>query len=87
MTYSTLDYRIDDGILTLTLNRPELMNAFTVEMANELVAAFNRASEDDAVRPRMSCYVHGQIQHERVSSAGDQASHCTATRVVLPAAT
>jgi enoyl-CoA hydratase/carnithine racemase len=48
--YSTLDYRVADGILTLTLNRPEQMNAFTVEMANELVAAFDRASEDDAVR-------------------------------------
>lgn len=40
----------DDGILTLTLNRPERLNAFTVTMANELVAAFGRASEDDAVR-------------------------------------
>lgn len=49
--YSTLDYTVaDDGILTLTLNRPEQMNAFTVEMANELVAAFGRASDDDAVR-------------------------------------
>lgn len=48
--YSTLDYTVADGILTLTLNRPEQMNAFTVEMANELVAAFDRASEDDAVR-------------------------------------
>ena len=48
--YNTLDYAVTDGILTLTLNRPEQMNAFTVEMANELVAAFDRASEDDAVR-------------------------------------
>jgi enoyl-CoA hydratase/carnithine racemase len=51
MTYTTLDYRIaDDGILTLTLNRPEQMNSFTVEMANELVDAFNKASCDDAVK-------------------------------------
>ncbi|MET0377583.1 MAG: enoyl-CoA hydratase-related protein, partial [Spongiibacteraceae bacterium] len=49
MTYNTLDYRVDNRILTLTLNRPEQLNAFTVEMANELVAAFNRASEDDDV--------------------------------------
>ena len=49
-TYNTLDYTVQDGILTLTLNRPEQMNSFTVEMANELVAAFNRASDDDAVR-------------------------------------
>ncbi len=49
MKYSTLDYRITDRILTLTLNRPDKMNSFTVEMANELVDAFHRASEDDAV--------------------------------------
>ncbi len=49
-TYSTLDWTVTDGILTLTLNRPEQLNSFTVEMANDLVAAFGRASEDDAVR-------------------------------------
>lgn len=50
MSYTTLDYSVADGILTLTLNRPEQMNAFTVEMANELEHAFRRASDDDAVR-------------------------------------
>lgn len=49
MKYTTLDYRIEDRVLTLTLNRPDKMNAFTVEMANELVDAFDRASDDDAV--------------------------------------
>src|ERR1043165_1256858 len=49
-SYQTLKYEIDDGILTLTLHRPEQLNAFTVTMANELVAAFERASADDAVR-------------------------------------
>ena len=51
MTYNTLSYAVgDDGVLLLTLNRPEQLNSFTVEMANELVDAFNRASDDDAVR-------------------------------------
>jgi len=50
MSYNTLRYEVTDYILTLTLNRPEHLNAFTVEMANELIAAFNRASDDDAVR-------------------------------------
>lgn len=49
MSYTTLDYQIDDRILTITLNRPDKMNAFTVTMANELIDAFNRASADDAV--------------------------------------
>ena len=48
--YKTLNWAVADGILTLTLNRPEQMNSFTVEMADELVQAFNRASSDDAVR-------------------------------------
>lgn len=49
MTYETLDYHIQDRILTVTLNRPDKLNAFTVTMANELVDAFQRASDDDAV--------------------------------------
>ncbi len=51
MSYNTLNYTVgEDGVLLLTLNRPEQLNAFTVEMANELVDAFTRASDDDAVR-------------------------------------
>lgn len=50
MNYSAIDWQLDDGLLKLTLNRPEQMNAFTVEMANELEHAFNRASLDDEVR-------------------------------------
>ena len=50
MKYETLGWRVDGGILTLTLNRPEQLNAFTVKMANELVDSFDRASKDDGVR-------------------------------------
>ncbi|KQW73470.1 enoyl-CoA hydratase [Phenylobacterium sp. Root77] len=49
MAYNTLLWEVDDRVLTLTLNRPDQMNAFTVEMAHELIDAFERASEDDAV--------------------------------------
>jgi enoyl-CoA hydratase/carnithine racemase len=49
MTYTTIDYTVTDRILTLTLNRPERLNAFTVTMADELEHAFRRASADDAV--------------------------------------
>lgn len=48
-TYETLDYRVSGGILTLTLDRPEQLNAFTVAMAEELVDAYDRASRDDDV--------------------------------------
>ena len=50
MSYTTLRYEVSDKILTLTLNRPEVLNAFSLTMAEELVSAFNRASEDEAVR-------------------------------------
>jgi enoyl-CoA hydratase/carnithine racemase len=49
MSYTTLNWQIDDRVLTLTLNRPEQLNAFTVTMANELIDAYQRASADDAV--------------------------------------
>ena len=39
-----------DGILTITLDRPDQLNAFTVTMADELEHAFDRAGSDDDVR-------------------------------------
>ncbi len=50
MNFKTINLSVKDYILTLTLNRPDSLNAFTVEMANELIAAFNQASEDDSIR-------------------------------------
>lgn len=50
MGYSTLSLDTRDHILTLTLNRPDALNAFTVDMADELIDVFNQASEDDNVR-------------------------------------
>jgi enoyl-CoA hydratase/carnithine racemase len=50
MSYETILYDVDDGILTLTLNRPERLNAFTRVMMEEMIDAFDRADADDAVR-------------------------------------
>jgi len=47
--YETLDWSVSERVLTLTLNRPDAMNSFTVTMADELVDAFERASVDDEV--------------------------------------
>ena len=41
---------VADGILTITLDRPQAMNAFTAQMMREMVAALDRADADDAVR-------------------------------------
>jgi len=49
MSYNTLIWSIEDRILTLSLNRPDNLNAFTIEMSHELEDAFRRASEDDGV--------------------------------------
>ncbi len=50
MTYKEIDYAVNDGILTLTLNRPDKLNAFTRVMLDETLDAFDRADADDAVR-------------------------------------
>jgi enoyl-CoA hydratase/carnithine racemase len=50
MSYNTIRYEVEDGILTLTLHRPEKLNAFTGEMLQEMLDAFDRADADDAVR-------------------------------------
>lgn len=50
MDYQTLRYDVADRILTLTLHRPDRMNAFTGVMADELIAAFDRADADDSVK-------------------------------------
>jgi enoyl-CoA hydratase/carnithine racemase len=43
-------YAIDEGVLTITLNRPERLNAWTETMGRELMTALDRADADDAVR-------------------------------------
>jgi enoyl-CoA hydratase/carnithine racemase len=50
MTYETIKYEVADRILTITLNRPDKLNAFNPTMQKELIDAFDRADEDDDVR-------------------------------------
>ena len=50
MSYETIRYDLADNILTLTLNRPEQLNAFNRQMLSEMVDALDRADADDAVR-------------------------------------
>jgi enoyl-CoA hydratase/carnithine racemase len=48
--YEQIISELSDHVLTLTLNRPDRLNAFTDTMANELIDAFDRADRDDDVR-------------------------------------
>lgn len=48
--YKQITLEIADGIATLTLHRPDKMNAFTGTMMNEMIDAFDRTDADDSVR-------------------------------------
>ncbi len=50
MSYETIQYDVADHVLTLTLHRPEQLNAFNRQMLNEMVDALDRADADDNVR-------------------------------------
>lgn len=48
--FKTLRYEVSGHVATVTLHRPDRMNAFTLEMAHELIAAFDLIDADDEVR-------------------------------------
>jgi enoyl-CoA hydratase/carnithine racemase len=50
MSYEQITAETADGVLTITLNRPDRLNAWTPTMGAELIAAFDAADADDAVR-------------------------------------
>jgi len=48
--FETLKYDVAEGVATLTLHRPDRLNAVNATMIRELVEAFDRADGDDGVR-------------------------------------
>ena len=50
MSFETIQYLLQDGIVTVTLNRPERLNAVTGQMIDELIAAIDRFDADDGAR-------------------------------------
>ncbi|MGD9792753.1 MAG: crotonase/enoyl-CoA hydratase family protein [Acidimicrobiia bacterium] len=50
MEFTEIDYSLDDGIATITLDRPAQLNAYTQQMRREILAAFDRTDADDDVR-------------------------------------
>jgi enoyl-CoA hydratase/carnithine racemase len=50
MDFEEIRYDVADHVLTITLNRPERLNAFTPTMGRELIEAFDQADADDDVR-------------------------------------
>ncbi len=65
MAYGTLRYDAADGVATITLDQPGTRNALSDELLDDLIAACERARDDDAVR----CVVLTS-SHEKVFSSG-----------------
>ncbi|HUZ12436.1 MAG TPA: crotonase/enoyl-CoA hydratase family protein [Caulobacteraceae bacterium] len=49
-SFETILIDVQEGIATVTLNRPERLNAFTTQMMSDLIAAFDITDADDAVK-------------------------------------
>jgi 2-(1,2-epoxy-1,2-dihydrophenyl)acetyl-CoA isomerase len=50
MDYETILYQLDEGVLTITLNRPEVLNAANRKMTDEIQDALKKAERDPSVR-------------------------------------
>jgi enoyl-CoA hydratase/carnithine racemase len=50
MDFTEIRYDVADRVLTITLDRPDRLNAWTPTMQSELIEAFDRADADDEVR-------------------------------------
>lgn len=50
MEFNNLTYSVEEGICTITVNRPDKLNALNQETINELREAVNAAEEDEAVK-------------------------------------
>lgn len=48
--FETLLYAVEDGVATVTLNRPDKLNAFNTQMMRDLIDVFDETDADDAVR-------------------------------------
>ena len=50
MTYNAIKTNVENNVLTLTLNRPDRLNAFNLDMREEMIDVFTKANTDDEVR-------------------------------------
>ena len=50
MAYETILYSVEEGVATLTLNRPEVQNGFNIPVCDEIMAAIEEAGQDASVK-------------------------------------
>jgi 2-(1,2-epoxy-1,2-dihydrophenyl)acetyl-CoA isomerase len=85
--YDNILYEVADGIATITLNRPEKLNAYTTEMGDEVVDAFAKLRGDGAVRVAILTgagrgFCAGvDLEHLKAHNAGANASEGKAPRL------
>ncbi len=87
IVYENILYDLSDGIATITLNRPDKLNAYTTEMGDEVVDAFSRIRGDAAVRVAIltgagRAFCAGvDLDHLKAHQAGKNASEGKAPRL------
>ena len=69
-TFETLLYSVEDGIATITLNRPEKLNAFTARMMSDMSEAFDITDADDAVKAVIVTGGAGTVQQDQLAAEG-----------------
>jgi enoyl-CoA hydratase len=70
LTFATLRYEVaDGGVATIAMNQPDTRNALSDELLADLIAAFEAARDDDAVR----CVVLASTHEKTFSSGGNLA--------------
>src|SRR3990172_8121886 len=85
MAFSEIRYEVEDAVCTVTLHRPERLNAVTTRMLEELVAALDQADDDDAVRAVVVTCA-GRVFPAEEALAGGLVSRVVAPEALLPAA-
>jgi 2-(1,2-epoxy-1,2-dihydrophenyl)acetyl-CoA isomerase len=85
MSYQTIEFRLEEGVARLTLNRPERLNAFNVQMHAEVADALSQIEADTTTRVLLlsgagRAFCAGQDLSERDVNAGPlDLGHTTGT--------
>ena len=86
MAYETIKYEVAEQILTITLNRPDKLNAFNAAMQKEMIDAFDAADKDDNVRAIIvTGAVFAAISRASARAAGNSSSGGTTLLTRRPA--